>query len=293
MANFGLIHSIGSSMCVFLLLFSATCTASVQNHGQIKPGFQGSQMTWIDNNGYFLLSNNSDFAFGFEATAEVQLFLLVVVYINPKKIIWTANRGSPIQNSDKFVFDNNGTVSLQKGDSTVWSPDTAGVAVSAIEMQDSGNLVLVGNDGEPIWQSFSHPSDTLLSNQNFSEGMKLESDPIDDNISYYLEIKSGDMVLYAGYPTPQPYWSMKKESQKIIEKDGEAFSASIEGNSWRFYDKKQVLLWQFVILLSADTNSTWAATLGKDGFISFSTLSDGDSQVQNRIPADSCSTPGF
>ena len=293
MADFGLIHSIGSSMCVFLLLFSATCTASVQNYGQIKPGFQGSQMTWIDNNGYFLLSNNSDFAFGFEATADVQSFLLVVVYINPKKIIWTANRGSPIQNSDKFVFDNNGTVSLQKGDSTVWSPDTAGVAVSAIEMQDSGNLVLVGNDGEPIWQSFSHPSDTLLSNQNFSEGMKLESDPTNDNISYYLEIKSGDMVLYAGYPTPQPYWSMKKESQKIIEKDGEAFSASIEGNSWRFYDQKQVLLWQFVILQSADTNSTWAATLGQDGFISFSTLSDGDSQVQNRIPADSCSTPGF
>lgn len=294
MVTFGLIHSMGSSLCLFLLLLSETCMASVQHHGKVEPGFEGSQMNWIDNDGHFLLSNNSDFAFGFEATNDVQLFLLVVIHIAAKKIIWTANRGSPVQNSDKFVFDDKGRVFLQKGNRTVWSPDTAGKAVSAIEMQDSGNLVLVGNEGQPIWQSFDHPTDTLLSYQNFKEGMKLESDLTNDNISYYLEIKSGNMILYAGYRTPQPYWSMKKENLKIVEKDGDPVSASIEGNSWRFYDRNKALLWQFVLSQNGDTNSTWAATLGSDGFISFTTLSDGGiSQVQKQIPGDSCSSPGF
>ncbi|CBI21046.3 unnamed protein product, partial [Vitis vinifera] len=294
MVSFGLIHSMGSSLCLFLLLLSETCMASVQRHGKVEPGFEGSQMNWIDNDGHFLLSNNSDFAFGFEATNDVQLFLLVVIHLAAKKIIWTANRGSPVQNSDKFVFDDKGRVFLQKGNRTVWSPDTAGKAVSAIEMQDSGNLVLVGNEGQPIWQSFDHPTDTLLSYQNFKEGMKLESDLTNDNISYYLEIKSGNMILYAGYRTPQPYWSMKKENLKIVEKDGDPVSASIEGNSWRFYDRNKALLWQFVLSQNGDTNSTWAATLGSDGFISFTTLSDGGiSQVQKQIPGDSCSSPGF
>lgn len=294
MATCGPIRSMLSS-CFFLFLLSETCMASYQNPGKIDRPFQGSQMNYIDNDGNFLVSNDSGFGFGFRPTDyDVQLFLLVVIHVSTSRIIWTANRGSPVQNSDKFVFDDNGKVFLQKGSGTVWSADTNGKAVSAIELHDSGNLVLVGNDNQTIWESFHHPTNTLLSYQNFSEGMKLESDPADDNTSYYLEIKSGDMMLYAGYRTPQPYWSMKNEKLKITEREGNASLASIEGNSWRFYDRNNILLWQYVLTQSTDANSIWVATLGSDGIITFSTLSGGDtSQVQKKIPGDSCSTPGF
>ncbi|KAK1386217.1 hypothetical protein POM88_023952 [Heracleum sosnowskyi] len=42
-----------------------------------------------------------------------------------------------------------------------------------MELRDSGNLVLLGNDDIIVWQSFDHPADSLLSNQEFREGMKL------------------------------------------------------------------------------------------------------------------------
>ncbi|KAA8525468.1 hypothetical protein F0562_007323 [Nyssa sinensis] len=165
-----------------------------------------------------------------------------------------------------------------------------------MELRDTGNLVLLANDSSIIWQSFSHPTDTLLSNQNFTEGMRLVSNPGSNNLSYFLEIKSGDMILYAGFQTPQPYWSMGKEPRKTINKDGgEVSLASINANSWRFYDQNGVFLWQFIFSDNNDgANDTWIAVLGNDGFISFSSLPNEGSTVDSptKIPSDQCSTPG-
>ncbi|KAJ4707885.1 Receptor protein kinase [Melia azedarach] len=294
MATRNFIHLI-LFISVSLISVPETCMASVRNIGKILPGFQGSQMNWIDNDGLFLLSNNSDFAFGFQTTEnDVTLFLLVIKHMGSSRIIWTANRGLPVANSDKFVFNQEGNVSLQKGASVAWTLDTRGRSVSAMELQDSGNLVLLGNDNRIIWQSFSHPTDTLLSNQDLAEGMKLVSDPSANNLSYFLEIKSGDMILSAGFLTPQPYWSMGRDDRKTINKGGgKVVLASLSANSWRFYDYNKVLLWQFIFSDNTDENATWIAVLANDGFISFYNLQNGGSSSASntKIPNNACSTP--
>ncbi|CAL9010582.1 unnamed protein product [Prunus brigantina] len=76
--------------------------------------------------------------------------------------------------TDEFAFDKNGNAYLRSSDDLVWSTNTTGEAVSAMQLQDSGNLVLLGDKGSIVWQSFSHPIDTLLPGQEFSEGMKLK-----------------------------------------------------------------------------------------------------------------------
>ncbi|GFS42682.1 hypothetical protein Acr_00g0081090 [Actinidia rufa] len=251
-------------------------------------------MDWIDNDGLFLLSNNSSFAFGFITTQDVTLFLLSIIHMSSSKVVWSANRGSPVRNSDNFVFDDSGNAYLQSGGTTVWSSDTAGKGVSVMELLDSGNLVFRGNDSSVIWQSFSHPTDTLLSNQDFTEGMRLVSNPSSNNLTYFLEIKSGDMILSAGFQTPQPYWSMSKETRKTINRDGGVVaSASLNANSWRFYDKNKVLLSQFIFSDNTDTNATWVAVLNDDGSITFSSLQNSGSNVDSptEIPNDKCSTP--
>ncbi|KAL0297151.1 UNVERIFIED_CONTAM: G-type lectin S-receptor-like serine/threonine-protein kinase SD2-5 [Sesamum radiatum] len=221
-------------------------------------------MLWIDNDGLFLLSNSSNFAFGFTTTKDVSLFLLVVIHKSSSTIVWTANRGSPVHNSDNFAFDNNGNAYLQRAGSTIWSTGTANKGVSAMELLDSGNLVLVGTDGGIVWQSFSHPTDTLLSNQEFSQGMKLVSDPGSNNLTYSLEIRSGDMLL----------------------------SAVLSANSWKFFDPNKVLLWQFIFTDVNNVNATWAAVLGDDGFITFTMLQeDLSNPTSTRIPVDQCSRP--
>ncbi|KAJ7966186.1 Receptor protein kinase [Quillaja saponaria] len=287
-------HFIGA-LCLSFLFLSETCLASIQNFGKIHPGFQASQMGYIDKDGMFLLSNSTEFAFGFIPTKDVTSFLLVIKHMVSTKVVWTANRGFPVVNSDEFVFDEKGNVFLHKGGSVVWSVDSSGKGVSAMELQDMGNLVLLGNDRTVIWQSFSHPTDTLLPNQEFAEGMRLISDPSLNNLTYVLEIKSGDMILSAGFQTLQPYWSMKNDNRKTINKDGGVVnSASITANSWRFYDKsKKDLLWQFIFTGNTVTNSTWIAVLGSDGFISFNNLQSQGSSVASstRIPDDPCSTP--
>ncbi|KAJ6697837.1 G-TYPE LECTIN S-RECEPTOR-LIKE SERINE/THREONINE-PROTEIN KINASE SD2-5 [Salix purpurea] len=291
MGQWGLIRFMGC-ISLFVLLLPEACKAGVQYVGTIYPGCQGSQMTWINLNGLFLISNSSNFAFGFSTTQDATQFLLVVVHKGSSKVIWSANRGSPVSSSDKFIFGEDGKVSLQKGDAVVWTADTGGKRVSAVEMQDSGNLVLLGNGGGVLWQSFSHPTDTLISNQDFVDGMKLVSDPNPNKLAHILEIKSGYMILSAGFQTPQPYWSIQKESRMIINKDGGKVAvASLSGNSWRFYDGNKVFLSQFIFSDSSDANGTWIAVLGNDGFISFYNLDDGGSDSQTRIPSDPCSRP--
>ncbi|KAJ0858238.1 putative non-specific serine/threonine protein kinase [Helianthus annuus] len=100
-------------------------------------------MQFIDNNGLFLVSNSSDFGFGFDPNSDVTSFTLVIIHIASSRIIWSANRDVPVGNSDKFVFDNDGNAYLQGNGKVVWSTDTGKKGVSAIELLDSGNLVLV------------------------------------------------------------------------------------------------------------------------------------------------------
>ncbi|KAL6972854.1 hypothetical protein U1Q18_027029 [Sarracenia purpurea var. burkii] len=279
------------------LLVFELCTARTPLVGKIYPGFEGSQTDWIDHDGLFLLSNNSVFGLKFYTNLDVTLFLLVVIHITSCRVVWTANGGLLVRSNDKFVFDRKGNAYLKNATSVVWSTETEGKGVTAMELQDTGNLVLLGaggDDGRILWQSFSHPTDTLLSGQQFVEGMMIKSPPYHSNLYHYLKIESGDLILYVGYRTPQVYWSMATDGLKTIEKaNGKISSASIVANSWNFYDRNQTLVWQFNFSLFNESNATWAAVLGTDGSINFYNLQRGMSPrpEPTRIPQNSCGTP--
>ncbi|KAL7596558.1 hypothetical protein Lser_V15G28180 [Lactuca serriola] len=278
---------------VILSFFSfspQTCISSVRQNGKVNLGFEATQMKYIDNNGLFLISNSSIFGFGFNPNSDVTSFTLVIIHMTSSTIIWSANRGSPVGNSDKFLFDDDGNAYLQNNGRVVWSTNTAKNGVSAMELRDSGNLVLVKNDGGVVWESFSHPTNTLMSNQGFVKGMKLVSN-LNNNLSFSLQIENKDLILSAEFKNSQPYWSMGKDKRRIINKSGgDANSATIEANSWRIYDENGIFLSQFVFADDSDANDTWIAVLEDDGFLKFHNL---QSQItaNPKIPGDSCSRP--
>ncbi|KAG5412981.1 hypothetical protein IGI04_000548 [Brassica rapa subsp. trilocularis] len=281
-----------------LTLFPHPLHGGVPYTGSISPGFEGTQMNYINNNGIFLESNSSAFGFGFITTpVSVTLFTLSIIHKPTSRLIWSANRASPVSNSDKLQFQSNGAIVLRReegGEAEVWRLDNANKNASRMELRDSGNLVVVsGDDGASIWESFDHPTDTLITNQAFKENMKLTSNPSSNNMTYSLEIKSGDMLLSVDSSTPQAYWSMGNDRGRIIEKNGVVTSSSLLGNSWRFFDEKQSLLWQFVYSDNKDDNATWIAVLGNNGVISFSNLGSGVSAADSstKIPSDQCATP--
>ncbi|XP_047157094.1 G-type lectin S-receptor-like serine/threonine-protein kinase SD2-5 [Vigna umbellata] len=287
------LFSVMDTLLLCVLLSSEVVLTSTPRFGKTHPPIEGSQMTWIDKNGIFLVSYKGEFGFGFVTTSnDITLFRLAIVHMGKKTVVWVANRDLPVSNSDKFVFDEKGNIYLLKGSTIVWSPGTEGKRVSSMELKDTGNLVLLGKDSSVIWQSFSHPTDTLLPMQYFIEGMKLISEPGPNNLTYVLQIESGNAILSTGLQTPQPYWSMKEDSRKkLIHKSGDVVaSATLNASSWSFYDETKSLLWQFDFSEESDSNGTWSLVLGSDGIITFSILQTGLASPR-RIPQDFCSTP--
>jgi len=274
------------------------CSSSTQKQ-VLPPGFSGSEMDYIDNNGIFLLSNSSVFGFGFvtKNVSDSASYLLAVVHLATTSIVWSANANSPVSHSDNFVFDKDGNAYLQSGDSTVWTANISGKGATSMQLLDSGNLIVFGKDSSsPLWQSFSHPTDTLLSGQSFIEGMTLVSRSNTQNMTYTLQIKSGDMMLYAGLQTPQPYWSALQDNRMIVDNNGNnIYSANLSSRSWLFYDQAGLLQSQLVIAQQGDANTTLAAVLGNDGLITFYILQtvNGKSTLPITVPQDSCDMPAY
>ena len=279
----------------YVLLLFRTCLAKDQHVSQIYPGFSASQPDWSDHNGFFLLSNSSAFAFGFFTTLDVSSFVLVVMHLSSYKVVWTANRGLLVGTSDKFVLDRDGNAYLEGGNSVVWATNTTGQKIRSMELLDSGNLVLLGENGTAIWQSFSHPTDTLLPRQDFVDGMTLKSFHNSLNMCHFLSYKAGDLVLYAGFETPQVYWSLSGEQAQGSSKNntGKVHSASLVSNSLSFYDINRALLWKVVFSEHSDPKSLWAATLDPTGAITFYDLNKGRAPNPEavKVPQDPCGIP--
>jgi hypothetical protein len=276
---------------------STMCSSSTQKQ-LLLPGFSSSQMEYIDNNGIFLLSNGSTFGFGFVSSSASNSisYLLAVVHLASTSVVWSANVNSPVSHSDNFVFDKDGNAYLQSGGSTLWTANTSTKGATSMQLLDSGNLVVLGKDSSsPLWQSFNHPTDTLLSGQTFIDGMTLVSHSNTQNMTYTLQIKSGDMMLYADLQTAQPYWSALQDNRMIVNKNGNnIYSANLTSRSWSFYDQSGSLLSQLVIAQQGDDgNTTLAAVLGNDGMITFYTLQSGNAKrtLPITVPQDSCDLP--
>ncbi|XP_071934955.1 G-type lectin S-receptor-like serine/threonine-protein kinase At4g27290 isoform X1 [Coffea arabica] len=91
-------------------------------------------------------------------------------------VVWVANRNSPLNDASGILkIGNDGNLILENSQGKkAWSTNILNISTTATQAQllDSGNLVLryesdTKSDQTYLWQSFDHPSDTLLA------GMKL------------------------------------------------------------------------------------------------------------------------
>ncbi|GLU09101.1 hypothetical protein SLE2022_259770 [Rubroshorea leprosula] len=140
----------------------------------------GTDMITSSNNlsdGRTLVSRDGNFELGFfNSASSGKNRYLGIWYKNipVHTVVWVANRCSPITDSSGVLMISSASnlVLLNKSRSIVWASNSTKEAQNpVVQLLDSGNLVLqdriVGKSDELLWQSFDHPTDTLLA------GMKL------------------------------------------------------------------------------------------------------------------------
>ncbi|KAK1313132.1 putative receptor protein kinase ZmPK1 [Acorus calamus] len=170
-----------------------------------------------------LISNDGTFAAGFHNVGDnAYIFAVWFVGLNDSTVVWTANRDYPVNGrSSHLSLQTDGNLVLSDaGVSTVWSTNStshisaASASISlSLGLSDTGNLLLKSTNGMIVWQSFDHPTDTLLPNQPLTRSIKLVSWQNQYNISsgsYTLFFDNDNMLklLYNGPDVSSIYWPL-------------------------------------------------------------------------------------
>lgn len=99
---------------------------------------------------------------------------------NPKIIVWVANREKPLlkSNDGYLVLNDGNAVLLDTSDLTYWKTDSVIASVNSTKLclSDQGNLILSRvQEGQVLWQSFDHPTDTFLPGMILNGSLSLTS----------------------------------------------------------------------------------------------------------------------
>ncbi|KAJ6817865.1 G-type lectin S-receptor-like serine/threonine-protein kinase LECRK2 [Iris pallida] len=197
---------------LFLLLFLRLSLADQASYKNISIGTTLTPLTkpttW--------LSPSGDFAFGFlPHPANSSLSLLAVWFdkMDNKTIVWCANGDAPVVAAESYnlTLSPDGRFSLKDpSGQEIWNP--AGVnKTSHAAILDTGNLVLSAADGEVLWQSFDHPTDTILPGQTLKQETRvfarlMDTDYTRGRFVLVLQGVDGNLVMYpVAFPTPYQY----------------------------------------------------------------------------------------
>nr|GMC85276.1 G-type lectin S-receptor-like serine/threonine-protein kinase At4g27290 [Ipomoea batatas]GMD88842.1 G-type lectin S-receptor-like serine/threonine-protein kinase At4g27290 [Ipomoea batatas] len=162
-------------MLTLPLLISLTFLVSILS---ISIALDTISSTQFLKDGHTIVSSGGMFEMGFFSPANSHNRYVGIWYnqIPTRTVVWVANRDTPLTNTSSVVLKivDPGRLALvdDANTSNIWYTNTSRLVQNPIaKLLDSGNLVVTdANDENPenfLWQSFDHPTDTLL------PGMKL------------------------------------------------------------------------------------------------------------------------
>ncbi|XP_058099880.1 G-type lectin S-receptor-like serine/threonine-protein kinase LECRK3 [Magnolia sinica] len=144
-----------------------------------------------------------------------------------KTIVWTANQDDPpVSGNSTLVLMKKGFSLRTAGAQDKFFPSefSSRYFLSSVSMLDSGNLVLYNSDYEIVWESFDHPTDTILGGQSLRTGNQLFSSASETDHSigrFQLSMQSdGNLVLYPKNHTTSTsidaYWAAATNQEESI-----------------------------------------------------------------------------
>ena len=195
-----------------LLLLILAPKAALASSGATRLG-KGRRLT----DGETLVSVGGTFTLGFFSPGvSTRRYLGIWFSVSPDAISWVANRDRPLSdNSGRLVFTDSGNLLLLHGSAghiTAWSSNsTSTSSLAHLELLDTGNFVVRDPASSTFfWQSFDHPSNTLLAGMKMGKNLWSGADwslaswswPDDPSPGSYLRVlnSSGipEFVLWQG-----------------------------------------------------------------------------------------------
>ncbi|CAL4936975.1 unnamed protein product [Urochloa decumbens] len=170
-------------LCCLLLLPTALLShgADIPLGSTLSPGNSAS---WSSSNNTFSLSF-------IPSPSSPSLFVAAITYAGGIPV-WSAGAGAAVDSRGSLRLTSDGDLQLLNGSGAVlWSSNTGGRGVTAAAVEESGNLVLKNNSTATLWQSFHHPTDTVVVSQKFTSGMKLTCGPY----AFAIDRSSGNLTL--------------------------------------------------------------------------------------------------
>jgi hypothetical protein len=128
-------------------------------------------------------------------------------------IVWVANREHPFPNSSAVLtFNQDGNLVISDGSLLYVVTNTSGGNDTYAKLLDTGNLILTNRASHILWQSFDHPTDTLLPGMKIKAGKtgwpltswQSDADPAPGLFSLQYLGSRKELVLMKG---SQQYWS--------------------------------------------------------------------------------------
>ncbi|KAK2978974.1 hypothetical protein RJ640_017538 [Escallonia rubra] len=176
-----------------------------------------------------LLSSNGNFKLGFFSPSNSPN-RYVGMWFNkiPKQtVVWVANRDTPLKNNNGvFKITSDGNVAVfageEEGSVPIWSSNVSmpSLTHSTAKLLDGGNFVLnmtngSGQPGTVLWQSFDHPTDTVLPGMRFGSdrrrglnrvltSWKVDDDPARGEFSFALDPRGSPQFFL--YKMAAPLW---------------------------------------------------------------------------------------
>ncbi|KAK1557563.1 hypothetical protein Q3G72_027157 [Acer saccharum] len=180
----------------------------------------------------FLSNLSSGSSFLAAASVRIRInFLTEYVHRSDVEVFWLANRNKPVHENATLLLHTNGDLILRDVDgSLVWSTNTSNLSVVGLQMLKTGNLVLQDGKNRTIWQSFDHPTDTLLPGQKLMAGQKLVARASANDWNegrFYLSVTSEG--LFAFYKSNVPRMYLNFTVYGIKESEQPSYIRSVNG----------------------------------------------------------------
>ncbi|KAA8538510.1 hypothetical protein F0562_028119 [Nyssa sinensis] len=191
------------------------CPSSLTVAGEfVYPNFTASNFQFIDSTGSFLFSRNGTFkASMFNPGAQQTNFYLCVIHVASNTITWSANHDAPVSNSGKMSLTASGINITDQDGNFKWSTPPLQSLVSALQLTETGNLVLLDQFNRTLWESFHYPTNTLVIGQHLVAGRFLSSTVSNYDLStgdYMLAITASDVILQWQGLT---YWKLSMDTK--------------------------------------------------------------------------------